>query len=377
MKPTVMLIGLGHLGGVLLELLARTEIAGRIVACSRDRERGEARCRLARLGAMAQGFSPRIDHVALDIGETGRTADAIRRERPDLILGTATLMTWWLADLLPAAAAEPLRRARFGAWLPVHLPLMLGLMQAVRQAGYEGATLTAPFPDVINPILACRGLAPTCGVGNLDEIVPKVRLLAAGRLGAPAEAIRVTLVAHHALEPLVYGERGGGDLPPHHLRIERDGEDVTGMVGGEEILRSRCPLPPGPAWAFLTAGSALRLIGALLARDGDATFLHAPGPGGLPGGYPVLAGGGTVRPAPIEGLSLEAAVALNERSHPFDGIERIESDGTAIFTDDTAAAMRETLGFDCARLPPDEAAARGRELIDRFRDYAGRHGVRV
>ena len=376
MKPTVMLIGLGHLGGVVLELLARAEIAGRIVACSRDRERGEARCRLARLGAMAQGFSPRIDHVAIDLEDTGRTAETIRRERPDLILGTATLMTWWLADLLPAKAAEPLRRARFGAWLPVHLPLMLGLMQAARQAGYEGVTLTAPFPDVVNPILARRGLAPTCGVGNLDEIIPKLRLLAADRIGASPDAIRVTLVAHHALEPLAYGE-GGGELPPHHLRIEHEGEDVTERVGGEELLRAPCPLPSGPAWAFLTAGSSLRLIDALLARSGEEAYLHAPAPGGLPGGYPVLAGGGTVRPAPIDGLSLDQAIALNERSHPFDGIERIEEDGTAVFAEGTAGAMHETLGFDCPRLAPHEAAARGRELVDRFRQYAGRHGVRV
>jgi hypothetical protein len=377
MKPTVMLIGLGHLGGVVLELLAREPGLGRIVACSRDEARGAPRCTLARMGATAQGFEPQIDYRRLDLDDTAAAAAVIDRERPDLILSTATLQTWWLPELLPGPAAAALAAARFGAWLPIHLPLAVRLMQALRAAGYRGVTLTAPFPDVINVILARMGMAPTSGVGNLDEIVPKVRWLAAAALRAPLQALRVYLVAHHALEPFVYGTGGTvvGEVPPHFLRVELDGRDVTRTVRAEELLLAPCPLPGGPAWAFLTAGSTVRLILAIL-NDGE-TLLHAPAPGGLPGGYPVLAGGRQVRPASIPGLDPGEAIALNERSHRFDGIERIEDDGTAVFTAATAGVLRETLGFDCARLRPDEAEARGRELVVRFRDYAARHGVRL
>lgn len=54
MKPTLMLIGLGGLGSVLLELLAREEGLGRTVVGSRNVERGVARCNLA------QGYAPAI-----------------------------------------------------------------------------------------------------------------------------------------------------------------------------------------------------------------------------------------------------------------------------------------------------------------------------
>jgi hypothetical protein len=101
-KPTVMWIGLGGLGGVLLELLARAEGIGQKVVGSRNVEHGIARSNLARLGALAQGLHPAIRFAALDLRETEATAATSAREAPDVIVSTATTLAWWLPDLLPA-----------------------------------------------------------------------------------------------------------------------------------------------------------------------------------------------------------------------------------------------------------------------------------
>ncbi len=372
MKPTVMLIGLGDLGGVVLELMARQDWLGRIVAADRDVVRGSRRCNLARIGAMAQGYRPTIDFIALDLNDREAVVVAVLRETPDLILSTASLLTWWLPSRLPQRKAQRIAAAGFGVWLPVHLTLTLKLMEALAAAGYPGHTLTAPFPDVANAICGRIGLPPTCGVGNLDEIVPKVQLLAAERLNAPPDTVKVTLVAHHALERAVFGE-AGGEIPPYFLRIEHEGRDVSDAIKADEILFAPYELPAGPLTHFLTAGSALRLVRALFTSA--ETYLHAPAPGGLSGGYPVLASASGVRPAPIDGLSLDEAVAINERSHWYDGIERIEADGTAVFRADGVEVLREELGYDCERLAPRDAAARANELIARFTEYARRHGV--
>ena len=150
-KPTIMLIGLGGLGSVILELLAREEGLGRIIVGSRNAARGTARCNLARLGAMAQGYAPDISFVPLDLNDKGAVAEAVstseivHRETPDIILSTATMQTWWLPDLLPPAQAAAIKGAGFGVWLPVHLTLTLKLMEALRDAAYPGVTLTAPY----------------------------------------------------------------------------------------------------------------------------------------------------------------------------------------------------------------------------------------
>src|SRR5215472_6543651 len=141
-KSTILLVGLGGLGSVLLEQLAREDGIGRIVVASRNAERGAARCNLARLGALAQGRDPDIRFVPLDLRECEATAGLIQREAPDVIVSTATRMTWWLPELLPAPHADAVKRAGFGMWLPIHLTLTRRLMEAVRAAGYDGHTLT-------------------------------------------------------------------------------------------------------------------------------------------------------------------------------------------------------------------------------------------
>jgi hypothetical protein len=371
-----MIVGLGSLGGVLLELLARDQAIGDIVVGSRDQRRGEVRCNLARVGALAQGADPHIQFVPLDLDDGDRAAEAFSRHCPDLIVSTASMQTWWLAELLPREAGERLAAAPFGAWLPVHLPPAIKFMTAVRAAGCRGATLVASFPDVVNAVLGRLGLAPTCGLGNLDEIVPKVRYLAGQRLHSSPAAIRVLLVAHHALEPFVFGGAiapGDPRIPPYWLRVELNGRDVTGELAADRLLFETYPLPAGPAWHFLTAGSAVRLIRALLTDREE--LLHVPAPAGLPGGYPAMASRAGVRLLDLPGLSRVQAVAINERSQPFDGIERIDADGTVHFTAQATDVLRQVLGYNGDRLRPSESEQSAKELMARFRAFAHEHGV--
>jgi len=371
-KPTLMLIGLGSLGTAVLELLAREPDIGRITVCSRNQGRGMARCNVTRLGAVAQGYAPSIRFVALDLNSPGQVVETVVREAPDIILNTVTMQPWWMLDLLPPEAARPLQRARFGVWLAPNFALTLKLMRALRSANFSGFTVTAPFPDVVNCVLAKLGLAAECGVGNLDEIAAKVRLLAAERQGVSPGQIRVELVAHHALEAAAFG--GLIDpVPPYFLRVYFGREDISTSIHASALLLANYPLPPGPASSFLTAGCVARLVKALIS-DGE-TWMHAPSPHGLPGGYPVIVRRGSVECAPIQGLSQAEAVAINERSHPFDGIERIEPDGTAVFCSEDAAILRQTLHYDCDKLSPSEAEARAVELIARFREYSAKFGV--
>jgi hypothetical protein len=373
-QPDLLLIGLGDLGGVALELLARERDVGKILVGSRSKKRAEARCNLARIGAMAQGYSPDIQFLELDLTHTDETAQLIREIRPKIILCTASMMTWWLPSLFPEEQQIQLMRAGFGAWLPIHLTLQIKLMEALKEAEYAGFSLIAPYPDVVNPILGCLGMPPTAGVGNLDEIVPKIRILGAQQLGIDPDELQVSLVAHHALEAWVFGS-GKGEPPPHYLRIDHHGEDVSTRVGAEKILFAPYPITGGPAWNFLSAGSAVRIVKALLVDY--ETRLHVPGPKGLPGGYPVMASNSGIQLNLPEELSIENAVAINERSHRYDGIERIESDGTVVFMKETVDVLSEMLGFRMETMKPKDAGEYAQELIDRFHSYARAHGLQL
>jgi hypothetical protein len=371
-SSSVLLIGLGGLGSVLLEFLAREPDISRIITADRDAERGVARCNLARVGALAQGFSPEIQFITLDLNQEEDVAKTIDSLNPSIILCAASMMTWWLPGVLPEEAAQCLGRIGFGAWLPLHLDLPIKLMRAVNLANYQGHVLMAPYPDVVNPVLGSIDLAPTCGVGNLDEIIPKIQLLAGNKLGVTPVQIRVHLVAHHALQAWVFGSRRDPH-PPFYLRVEHEGKDVTEEVEAQTLLLSSYPIPQDHAWHFLTAASTLRLLRALLSDD--ERDMHVPGPSGLPGGYPAKVSRSGVNVALPPDLTLEEAIDINQRSHPFDGIERIQSDGSVIFTTETAQIMRDELGYDCSRLLVNEVTERALELIRLLSDYAAEHGV--
>ena len=75
------------------------------------------------------------------------------------------------------------------------------------------------------------------------------------------------------------------------------------------------------------------------------------------------------------GLTLEQVVALNEASPPFDGIERIEADGSVVFCAEDSEVLRRTLGYDARSLTPGEADNRAQELAAKLREFAGRLGI--
>jgi len=370
-SPTILIAGLGDLGSVALELLAREHWPGRIIASSRTLGRAEASVNLARLGAIAQGMRPNLEAASLDLDDVDHAAEFIRQLSPDVILSTATRQSWWTPYALPAEPRDLLTAAGFGAWLPIHLILSLKLMRALRLSEIQARTLIAPFPDVSNCVLSRLGLEPTCGVGNIAEIVPKIESLAANKLGVPIDDVSVTLVAHHALQGYV-SEFPADKGPPFFLRIMHAGTNVTDVIGGLDFPRQAYPIPSGRRTHFLTASSIVRLMAALTSKE---VRLHAPGPEGLPGGYPVLVGPRGVRVPAIKDLSRRAAIEINEASHRFDGIEAIGPDGTVIFSERTVEIMSKELGYRCQKLPPSEIEGRADELLERFREYAGRHGV--
>ena len=375
MKSKVMLIGLGDLGGVLLEFLARQPEIGAILVASRNAKKGQARLHLAQLGAVAQGLNPELHFQALDLDRPEEVAQCVTGAQPDLIVNTATLQAWWWPQRLPPKPASELQAIGFGVWLPVHLALTQQLMRALTWCGFSGPVVSAPFPDVVNPILGCQGLAPTCGLGNLDEIVAKVRWLAARRCDCRPQQLEVTLVAHHALQAFALASHPNrGEIPPFFLRVTQPGETQS-CPDPEGVLLQSLALPSGRATHYLTAGSAVRLILGLLGRD--RVRLHVPGPQGLPGGYPAWVGAGRVQVDTNAGLSREGMIEINQRSHRFDGIERIEEDGAAIFRPEAAERLEKLMGYRCDRLAPRDAAGRAREMMAKFRELARRNGVNL
>ena len=376
-RPTVLIVGLGELGGLLLELLVRMpEFSGRIVAADVDKDAGWRRVNSARQGALMWGRPADVTFVSCDLTDIDRTAEMIASAAPDVVVNCTTIATWWLRDLLPSKVKERLHAigAGSGLWSAGHAALAYKLMRSIKATGQKPFVVNSAYPDAVNVALWKCGLGPQLGIGNGDLLVAPLRQLAAEHFGVSQQRIGVTLVAHHfhAYNVLMHGSTRGLDF---YLRLALDGADVTDKFDRAEFLAAvpvKCGIPAAAAATWIVAASALRTVKAVLTGSGEV--VHAPGPIGLVGGYPV-----TVHPevtvALPAGLDKASAAAINERAQRAEGIDGFEDDGTIILGDVAVHTLKEVFDFECSRYPLAECYEIARELGARLRELGARHGV--
>jgi hypothetical protein len=352
----------------VLEFLARTEGLSYIVAADYDADWGQRKVDTIRSGALLQGYYPRLEFHRMDLRDVDATAGLIDRLQPNLILNSATAQTWWVRhQYLSPEQAERLAHAGSGPWLPTHMGLARKLMLAIRSSGWQGHVINSGFADASNMVLAKRGMAPTMGLGNIDLLLPGVRVAVADRLDVPVRNVQVFAVLHHY--HLRCFRKGPAGAPPYFLRIIVGDRDVTDAFDTHQLMYEvRQTGLSGQHLDPVVAASGVKNALALLWDTGLLT--HTNGPQGLPGAYPVRVSAEGAKVFLPEGITLQQAIDINEVAQRGDGIERIEDDGTVVYTQEAVRIMREVLSYDLQPLRFDELDQRSEELVARFQALA-------
>jgi hypothetical protein len=329
-------------------------------------------CNLARLGALQLDTPVSIQPLHMDLVEANidQNAATLASIKPDIIVNCASLQSWRVITQLPKPAFEALDKAQLGPWLPMHLAPAYALMRAVRQSGVRALTVNLAFPDAVNAILDKVGLAPDVGAGNIANLVPATRCAIARLADCEPADVRVKLIGQHYFSH--YVPRGGlPDEANAHLCYWVKGEEWTGEFNVRNIfdrVATDFRRLGGVDGQFLTATSAVKIIEGLHARD--ETEAHAPGPHGLPGGYPVRIGMGRVLLSLPYGITRADAITVNQSGQRQDGIDKISADGRVSFVQENMAVMESLLGFFMPQLRVTEAAAWAAELGSKYKAFA-------
>jgi len=377
-RRKVIVFGAGELGGLVVELLARQpSFRGEIVLADLNLDLAARRANSAQQGALQWGSDNIVRAEAVDLRNIDQTAALLAEMRPHLVFNATTLATWWLRDLLP----EPVKRrlhvfgAGSGVWSASHAALAFHLMQAVRQSGLSLPVINSSYPDAVNPALAAAGLGPELGIGNGDLLVPALQQVVAGSLGVPVHRVGIVVVAHHfhAYNILMHGHAHGLTFP---IRASIDGhpldEDFDWTAAFARVPQD-ARIPGAAAATWIVAASAIRTLMAVL--DPVGRLIHAPGPLGLVGGYPLTVGDEGIALALPSGVDRETAIAANWTAQRAEGIDGIEADGTIRLTDVAAGTLREVFGFECTRYPLADCLTIAKELSAALRSLGQRHGV--
>ena len=372
-KKKILLVGLGNLGAHVLDLLTRHESQHEIVVAGRSEAYLNQRKNLALFCAAQQNIFPNVTHRVMDLKNIDQTAATLKEINPDIIFSTATLQSWRIITNLPKDVFLEIDQAEFGPWLPMHLVPVHQLMKAVKSSGIKATVVNAAFPDAVNAILAKVGLAPTVGIGNVANILPAFKYSIASELNTSPDLIDIRLIGQHYLSHRIprAGDAGGA---AYHLSAFHNGKDVSDQLNHNRVfqkLTSQFKRIGGVDGQALTAASALSVLSTLLNDKKDV--VHAPGPNGLPGGYPIQFDGNKISLALPKSVSLEEAVEINNNGLKFDGIHFIDESGTAFFSQSNMEVMKRLVGYHQKMMTLNDAEDMSQELAQKYAAFSSRY----
>lgn len=372
MGKTVVIFGLGDLGGWVLEFLARCNGVNRIIAVDTREEWGIRKVECAAVGANMQGHFKSLEFRKGNVYDVDTTAELLKSVQPDVVYNSTTLQSWTVAQFLPEEPRKKWELMGGGVFAPTQIALMRKIMQAVKKSGISTLVLNNSFPDVVNPMLWGMGLGPTIGAGNSDHIVERIRWQISQSESVPPQEIAVYLVTAHqiCMLPASAGV-------PFYLKILVSGNDITSRFNARTLVSEFATISvPANQISWLRhphiAACAVKNIMAML--NDTRELSHVPGPNGLPGGYPVRLGEKGAEVVLPPELTLEEAIKINKDALKFDGVEEIKKDGTLVLTEETCKIAMELFGYDARETKPSEIDDRAKELLSLFRKLANKYG---
>jgi len=379
-REKIMLIGVGELGGIVLEYMCRIPDICQIVTADSNTDWGFRKTNSAIEGATYMGLYPDIKFYPIDLLNIEKTAELLNKINPIIICNGTTLQSWWVVNELPVEVNAKLYRDKcaLGPWAAMHLALTAKLMKAVKMSGIDTCVVNTSYPDATNPSLARVGLAPTVGIGNMDLAVPYIQKAASEILNVPMSNVTVELIAHH-YHAYYWCRYGTGCEAPFYLRVYIGQEDVTEKLGDIKKFIAELPKrgmrPAGRHGQFVVAGSTLKNIMAIFNDSGEIT--HAPGPQGLEGGYPVRLSRKGAEVVLPKGITLDQARQINLDAQQYDGVKEIRDNGDIVVTDEAYITFKEMLNVDCKVITVEDSYEQSMELRKKFLEFARKHGVKI
>ncbi|MFC1912071.1 hypothetical protein ACFLXG_02825 [Chloroflexota bacterium] len=376
MGKTVMIFGLGNLGGWVLEFLSRCDGVSTIITADLREDWGARKTDTAAIGATQQGYSKTIKFYKCDLRDMDGTVELLRAINPDLIYADVSLSSWLVqSDLvskmscfLPDITKKWTRVV--GARSPLQVVLVSKLMQAVKKSGINALVLNNSYPDIVNPVLWRNGLGPLVGAGNMDLVVGEIKRKISVAENVPIREITICMIGAHALYTM--DTRTG---VPYFLKILVRDRDITSKVDVDSLISERLTACPASELSWIgqpqVAASAVKNIMAILNDTNEYT--HAPGPIGLPGGYPVRLNAKGVEVILPEEITLEEAIKINLCDLKYEGVEELKDDGTIVITEEAYKIHKELLGVDRKEIRFADMEDVSEELLSGYKKLEKRH----
>ena len=290
-KARIMIIGLGSVGNYLLDYLMSTGDENiEICVVGRNDEKMQSDVNIVRVSALIRGQNKtKVSIISgVDLNDISAISGAINDFKPDIIVNSSRAYS----GLKYGSISWNNIRA-YGIWTPLSIKYTKNIMAACRQTGLNIVVINTSYSDAVIPWLKSAGMDyPDFGSGNINHLVPRIRLAVAEKLKIEDYwNIDVTFAVAH-FHDVVISKEGQTEGVDMLINIRYGGEELH--VDLKEIF-SMCaiPMPVDAKRNMMNASSNFEIIEAILSavRDRKKAKLHCPGVFGEIGGYPVMLDG--------------------------------------------------------------------------------------
>lgn len=273
--------------------------------------RTAANARAAMFGSKARFAAHSVDLLAPHASD-----EVLAATNPRILVQAASIQTSQIIAQTGNAWTRLVAEGGLSATAVFQALISSRVAAAISRRGQPVTLLNCSFPDVVNGMITAQGHQVACGMGNV-AILSNVF---AGSASVPRGAQLKVLAHYQNLAAWRREPSARGGRPP---RVWIDGQEVEDVFARFADIQ----LTPEPV-IEISGASGVPLLLAMAA--GRSWRGHVPGPGGLPGGYPVKLEDGDLDLDLPDGLSREDAIAWNESFERENGLS-IAGDGMVIF----------------------------------------------
>lgn len=340
-ESTILLTGTGAFAArILFDIAATASGPTRVVLAGRNRER--LQWLKVAAGARAAIFGTPVTVVTreTDLLAEGAATEVLEETTPTVVVHAASVQTSSVIADSGNAWSRLVAEGGLSATAVFQALLSARVAAAMTRLGSTAPLINCSFPDVVNGLIKALGHQVACGMGNVAILS---NVFAADRNLTGRSHIKV--LAHY--QNLGAWRRPAEMRSGPQPRVWIDDEEISDVFGAFRGVK----LTPEPV-IDISGASGVPMILAL-AEERSWTG-HAPGPYGLPGGYPVRLADGVLSLNLPPSVSQEEAVAWNGRFEEENGLV-VGADRRARYTGvlrDRLARHSPTLaeGFDVADL---------------------------
>lgn len=345
---SVGILGLGSVGNYLLEYLNNWDFQNvEIFVGCRNAAKAQSDINIARVARLIRGKSSKPMHIIeLDLDDVTSIGKFFTEVSPDFVVNSSRAYS----GLKYGSISWHTIRA-YGLWAPLAIKYIRNIMAAHKQSESSAIVINTSYSDAVIPWLKSAGMSyPDFGSGNLNHLVPRIKMAAAAMFDLPSPLdVDVTLATSHFHDVVISKEGQTEGIEPL-LHLAHNGKPLSCVDVSALWKRCAIAMPVDAKRNMMNASSNFEIISKILEsiQGKKCCYLHSPGVGGNLGGYPVMidATGGCVGMTYDERyFSFAEMNALNRRSIALDGIEDVR-DGGLYWTPYLAEKVYKCFGVD-------------------------------